>query len=252
MKNVKEIAMEHGKNWMISTFGNDVVAKFAGKYTVIFAGETLICENPVFGNGEVMVFPSIEKSCGANGGGYIFNSGLGFSILSCDKEMYDALSGKFDNHGAWVYCYNAGVNYDTSDHRIKRMEVACKVSKQAYEWMSSMLGDKVDDFTGLWVDIAAGEVLSPVDPSFCGSENFIFPDLEKSCGYNGGCSIFNSGEGFSVLSCNFELYRALSAKFDCREAWVHCYNAGVWYDTADQRIKHMEVACKVSKQAYEN
>ena len=118
------------------------------------------------------------------------------------------------------------------------------VMAKAKNWMVEMLGEELaQKFAGCYTAIAAGEVLSPVDPSFCGSENFIFPNLEKSCGYNGGCSIFNSGEGFSVLSCNFELYRVLSAKFDCREAWVYCYNAGVWYDTADQRIKRMEEIC---------
>lgn len=118
------------------------------------------------------------------------------------------------------------------------------VMVKAENWMVDMLGKELaQKYAGRYTAIAAGEVLSPVNPSFCGSENFTFPDLEKSCGYNGGCSIFNSGEGFSILSCDYELYRALSAKFDCREAWVYCYNAGVWYDTADQRIKCMEEIC---------
>ena len=243
MKKVKEIVMEHVANFMTSTFGNDIVAKFAGKYTIIFAGETLVCVDPVFGNGQVMVFPSIEKSCGANGGGYIFNSGLGFSILSCDKELYRAINGKFDKHDAWVYCYNAGVNYDTPDQRIRRMEAACQVSDQAYEWMASMLGDKMADFSGLWVDITAGEKLIGVDPMISQSETMIFPKEEKSCGANGGGYIFNSGLGFSILSCDKELYRALNGKFDKHDAWVHAYNAGVWFDTSDKRIQQMEKLC---------
>ena len=235
--------MEHVANWMTSTFGNDIVEKFAGKYTVIFAGETLICVDSVFGKGKLMVFPNTEKSCGANGGGYIFNSGLGFSILSCDKEMYQALNGKFNKQEAWVYCYNAGVKYDTPDHRIKRMEAACQVSDQAYEWMASMLGDKIADFNGLWVDIAAGEKLVGVAPMFSQSETLIFPNEEKSCGSNGGGYIFNSGLGFSILSCDKELYRALNEKFDKHDAWVHAYNAGVWFDTSDRRIQQMEKLC---------
>ena len=119
-----------------------------------------------------------------------------------------------------------------------------EVMVKAENWMVDMLGKELaQKYAGRYTAIAAGEVLSPVNPSFCGNENFTFPDLEKSCGYNGGCSIFNSGEGFSILSCDYELYRALNAKFDRREAGVYCYNAGVWYDTADHRIKRMEKIC---------
>ena len=118
------------------------------------------------------------------------------------------------------------------------------VMEKAENWMVDMLGKELaQKFAGRYAAIAVGEELTPVDPSLCGSENFIFPDVKKSCGYNGGCSIFNSGEGFSILSCDFELYEALYSKFDRREAWVYCYNAGVWYDTADHRIKRMEEIC---------
>ena len=119
------------------------------------------------------------------------------------------------------------------------------VMERATNWIVEMLGPELaQKFEGRYVAIKAGEELTPVDPDYLGSKKFIFPDVEKSCGYNGGCSIFHSGEGFSILSCDFKLYKLLSERFDKREAWVHCYNAGVWFDTADQRIKRMEDICR--------
>ena len=119
------------------------------------------------------------------------------------------------------------------------------VMERATNWMVEMLGvELAEKFAGRYTAIEAGEELTPVDPAFCGSQNFIFPDLEESCGYNGGCSIFNTGLGFSILSCDYELYRVLNGKFNRHGAWVYCYNTSVWYDTADQRIKQMEDICR--------
>ena len=238
--------MTEVNNWMESMLGEQM-ERFRGKWTVIFAGEMLKGVSPIIDPDKTMVFPNTKKSCGANGGGYIFNSGEGFSVLSCSRELYTALSKHFSDHGAWVHCYNAGVWFDTADNRIQKMEAMCHVSDHAYDWMKSMLGDQMQEFAGLWVDIAAGETLFGVPPMIEADKEMVFPHEKLSCGYNGGGYIFNSGEGFSVLSCSRELYTALSKHFSDHGAWVHCYNAGVWFDTADNRIQKMEAMCRVEE-----
>lgn len=240
---VKQIVMEYVNQWLTEMLGDDV-NKYSGRYAVIFAGETLLCVDPVFTSTQVMVFPDVQKSCGYNGGAYIFNSGLGFSILTCCRDLYNALSPHFDNHDAWVYAYNAGVIYDSPDARIQRMEAACQVSDKAYAWMNEMLGSELmAKYAGLWVDLSAGEGLYGVDPMRT-NETMIFPDEKPSCGYNGGAGIFNSGQGFSVLSCSYDLYQLLNKHFEDHGAWVHCYNAGVWFDSGDSRIQKMERLCR--------
>ena len=240
---IKQIVMEHVNQWLKEMLGDDM-NKYSGRYAVIFAGETLLCVDPVFTSNTVMVFPDVQKSCGYNGGAYIFNSGKGFSILTCCSDLYNALSPHFDNHDAWVYAYNAGVIYDTSDARIQRMEAACRISDEAYAWMNELLGSELmAKYAGLWVDVLAGEGLYGVYPLHA-NETMIFPDEKPSCGYNGGGCIFNSGKGFSILTCCSDLYDALSPHFDNCDAWVHCYNAGVWFDTSDSRIQKMERLCR--------
>ena len=99
-------------------------------------------------------------------------------------------------------------------------------------------------FEGKWTVVSAGEVLHGVAPMYAPSDTLTMPDNARSCGYNGGCSIFNSGEGFSVLSCDFDMYLALRGHFDDQDAWVYGYNAGVWFDAEDNRIAKMEKACR--------
>ena len=118
-----------------------------------------------------------------------------------------------------------------------------KTIEKAEAWLRTMLGDGVKQFDGKWTAIEAGEELKGVPPMFSAKDTMEFPDAQRSCGYNGGCSIFNSGEGFSVLSCDFDMYLALREHFANHDAWVHAYNAGVWFDTADHRIATMAKAC---------
>jgi hypothetical protein len=118
------------------------------------------------------------------------------------------------------------------------------LKEKAYAWLRTMLGDGVKQFDGKWTVIAAGENLKGVPPMYSATDTMVFPEVPHSCGYNGGCSIFNSGEGFSILSCDFDMYLALAHFFENKDAWVHAYNAGVWFDTADHRISMMEKACR--------
>jgi hypothetical protein len=116
--------------------------------------------------------------------------------------------------------------------------------KRAEAWLGTMLSkEELKAFEGRWTVFEAGERLTGVEPMFTNEDELIFPNEPHSCGYNGGCSIFNSGEGFSVLSCDFDMYVALEKHFENKSAWIIGYNAGVWFDTIDQRMAKMAKTC---------
>ena len=69
---------------------------------------------------------------------------------------------------------------------------------------------------------------------------------KASWGYNGGAWVFNSGEGYSLLTCSEELANELISQVKDKlpsGAWVPCYNVGVWYDTEDGIVAEMAAAC---------
>lgn len=69
---------------------------------------------------------------------------------------------------------------------------------------------------------------------------------KASWGYNGGAWVFNSGEGYSLLTCSEGLATELISQVKDKlpsGAWVPCYNAGVWYDTEDGIVAEMAEAC---------
>ena len=124
-----------------------------------------------------------------------------------------------------------------------------EIQKIAKQWLIAMLGEEVAErFNDKWCAIEAGEVLHKVNP-LCKEETLIWPKEEESCGYNAGCSIFHTGTGISILSCDFNLYYELAHKVKTG-AWVLGYNGGVWYDTEDRRILKMSVLCKSYAEGY--
>lgn len=116
---------------------------------------------------------------------------------------------------------------------------------KAEAWLETMISkEELEAFAGRWTVIETGEELRGVPPMYTHQDVMNFPEAPRSCGYNGGCSIFNSGEGFAILTCDFDMYLALREHFEDQDAWVHAYNAGVWFDTKDARIAKMEKACR--------
>jgi hypothetical protein len=69
---------------------------------------------------------------------------------------------------------------------------------------------------------------------------------KASWGDNGGARVFNSGEGYSLLTCSEELANLIISQVKDKlpsGAWIPCYNAGVWYDTEDGIVVEMAAAC---------
>ena len=69
-----------------------------------------------------------KPSQGYNGGAWIFNSGDGYGILTCCKELVDKLRAEIGAavpYGALVPYYNGVVDYDTEDGIITKMALAC-------------------------------------------------------------------------------------------------------------------------------
>ena len=115
--------------------------------------------------------------------------------------------------------------------------------KTAKAWLVTMLGEKTAQrFDNHWCAIKVGEKLNRVN-ELGSNEYFIWPKVEESCGWGGGCGIFHTGTGISILSCDINLYREIAALVK-GGAPVLAYKDTVWYDTSDRRILKMSVLCK--------
>lgn len=127
--------------------------------------------------------------------------------------------------------------------QIKKQITMELTQKIARAWLVTMLSEEiVKRFNGKWTAIKAGEVLHAVDQSLA-RKTLTWPREEESCGHNRGCSVFHTGTGISILSCESDLYYELADKVK-NGAKVLAYNNGVLYDTEDKRILKMSVLCK--------
>ena len=240
---MKNLVNKAAYEWLLEMLPEETVKQFLGRYAVLVEGETLIGKGPL-DEGSHMSVPNMERSCCWNGGGGIFNSGRGFSLLTCDRELFEILHPHFENKFSIVLAYNGGVTHDSLSKKVSKMALSCSNLREAQEWMAECLTpEQMLKFSGQWITISVGELLHGVPPMFEETDEMEWVDREMSCGWNGGCGILNLGKGWSILTCNYSLYSLLRGQFSDNEAHVSGYNAGVWFDTSDKRIASMDEFC---------
>lgn len=107
----------------------EMIKGYEGQYVILTESEKFYGHEPIVEKGTKVVYKAETKpSYGYNGGAYVFNSGEGYAILTCSKELanelVEQLRGKVPSD-ACVPFYNASVWYDDAQRRIARMAAAC-------------------------------------------------------------------------------------------------------------------------------
>jgi hypothetical protein len=240
---MKNLVNKAAYEWLLEMLPEETVKKFMGRYAVLIEGETLIGMGAL-DEGSHMSVPHMKRSCCWNGGCAIYNSGRGFSLLSCDDELFEKLHPHFEEKFSIVLAYNGCVTHDSLSKKVAKMELSCKNCREAQEWMASLLTpEQMQEFAGQWISISSGEVLHGVPPMFETTDEMEWVDREISCGWNGGAGIMNLGKGWSILTCNYSLYSLLRDQFSSHDAYVSGYNGVVWFDTDNKRIASMDEFC---------
>ena len=113
--------------------------------------------------------------------------------------------------------------------------------------IKKMISEMGAQYEGKYIVLNDGDKFYGVPPTIEADKEVVYKaEAKPSYGYNGGAYVFNSGEGYAILTCCGELAEKLMEQLRGRVssgAWVHFYNASVWFDAKDGRIVKMAAAC---------
>lgn len=130
---------------------------------------------------------------------------------------------------------------------IQFIYILCLILKEKIMDFKKIIAGLGEQYKGKYVVLENGVKFKVVPPtSSKTAEDVYSAEKNPSWGYNGGAWIFNSGEGYGILTCCQELADKLIAEVRNEVphgALVPYYNAGVWYDTEDGIIAKMALAC---------
>ncbi len=107
----------------------EMIKGYEGQYVILTEGEKFYGKAPWVVEGSEYIYKAeLRVSHGYNNGAYIINSGEGYGVLTCSKELAETLVKQLPEEargGAMVPMYNGSVWYDDAQRRIVKMAAAC-------------------------------------------------------------------------------------------------------------------------------